>query len=124
MRKHVLRIAALAALVAAVAIPAATSSSSLSTFYTVAFNAPNGLPANVDRLVADAGGTITARIPEVGGIGVYSTNPNFVAAMGANSSVKAVDASLTMSTPEANAGPIAMDADNNAGTYSPTGPDC
>ena len=48
----------------------------LATHYVIAFHQQNGLPANVDKMVADAGGTIVERLPELGGIGVESTNPN------------------------------------------------
>src|SRR5438477_12540680 len=65
--------------------------------YVVAFNTPSGLPADVDKMVADAGGTIVERIPEIAGIGVLSSNPNFASAMSANSSVKAADLATTTS---------------------------
>src|SRR4051812_21885602 len=65
-----------------------------STAYSIAFTGASGLPANVDSLVAAAGGTVTARLPEIGGVGVTSTNPGFAAAMGRNSSVKAVAPSV------------------------------
>src|SRR5438105_2707905 len=52
------------------------------TVYTVAF-ASSSLPANVDQLVAAAGGKILVRLPEIGGLGVVSSNPGFAAAMSA-----------------------------------------
>src|SRR2546421_11162736 len=55
----------------------AASSDSTSTNYIVAFNQQSSLPTNVDQMVANAGGTITVRLPEIGGIGVSSSNPNF-----------------------------------------------
>lgn len=92
------------------------------TTYTVAFNQPNGLPANVERLVADAGGTITLRLPEIGGIGVESADPNFAAKMAAYPSVKSADVSATASVPT-NLDAGVTSAENNGGTYSPTGSD-
>ena len=66
--------------------------------YTVAFN--NGsLPANVDKLVADAGGTIVVRLPQIGGIGVVSSNPSFAAKMSASASVAAAQKSARTSLP-------------------------
>src|SRR5690348_16288924 len=56
--------------------------------FTVAFNSPNSLPANVDSMDAAAGGTITVKLPEVGGIGVQSSNPNFAADIAKNAQVK------------------------------------
>src|SRR5688500_13675852 len=84
----------------------------VSAQYTVAFNQPNGLPANVDRLVAAAGGTITVRLPEVGGIGVESSNPSFAAEMAAHPSVKAADASVSASIPQDRDAGV-MSAENN-----------
>ena len=66
--------------------------------YTVAFS--NGsLPANVDKLVADAGGTIIVRLPQIGGIGVVSSNPGFAAKMSASASVAAAQKSARTSLP-------------------------
>lgn len=89
------------------------------TLYTVAFSNPNGLPADVDAMVAAAGGTITVRLPEIGGIGVTSTSRDFAAALGRNASVKAVAPSAKASVPD----PVAASDQNNGGTYSPPGPD-
>src|SRR5687767_8374061 len=58
--------------------------------YFVVFNQPSGLPTNVDRLVAAAGGTVTARMKEIGSIGASSSDPDFVAKMKAQSHVKEV----------------------------------
>ena len=66
--------------------------------YTVAFS--NGaLPTNVDKLVADAGGTIVVRLPQIGGIGVVSSNPGFAAKMSASASVAAAQKSARTSLP-------------------------
>lgn len=124
MQTAVKRLAALIGLaaVALVVTSAVGASNAGSQHYTVAFNNPSGLPANVDKLVADAGGTIVERLPEIGGIGVESSNPDFAAAMAAYNSVKAADVSAIASVPE----PLdftTQDADNNGGTYSPTGSD-
>src|SRR4051794_5510215 len=93
------------------------------TDYTVAFGNGSGLPADVDALVAAAGGTVTQRLPEIGGIGVSSTNPDFAAALGRNNSVRAVapSAKTTLVDPvdaAATGGPS-----NNGGNASPAGPD-
>lgn len=115
------------AIVCAVAVVcsagASASSGQDSTLYSVAFNNPNGLPANVDQIVANAGGTIVTRIPEIGGIGVQSSNPNFVSAIQADNSVKAAGLAIATSIPESNGLTADSGSDNNGGTYSPTGPD-
>jgi hypothetical protein len=66
--------------------------------YTVAFSS-SSLPANVDQLVAAAGGTIVVRLPEIGGLGVVSSNPGFAAAMSSSASVAAAESSARTSVP-------------------------
>jgi len=115
---------------AAIAIPVTdlsgthVSAQSASKTYVVAFHQPNGLPAKVDDMVAKSGGTIIARMPEIGGIAVSSSNENFVAAMNAYSSVKAADVATEMKliNPPAD-GPSTQSADNNGGNFSPAGAD-
>ena len=87
------------------AAPAATRgvSSPAGTIYTVAF-ASNSLPANVDQLVAAAGGKIVVRLPEIGGLGVVSANPGFVKAMSASASVAAAASSARTSVPKNDTG--------------------
>ena len=60
--------------------------------YVVLFTSPSGLPKDVDRMVAKAGGTVTARLPEIGAIGASSNNPEFAAQVESDPSVKAVSA--------------------------------
>jgi subtilisin family serine protease len=78
-------------------------------------------------MVAKAGGTITVRIPEIGGIGVSSTDPSFAANMSANGSVKAVGTSIETSVAPtmepSNLDTQIADAGNNGGTASSTGSD-
>jgi len=64
--------------------------------YTVAF-ASSSLPANVDQLVAAAGGQIVVRLPQIGGVGVVSANPGFAATMSASASVAAAERSARTS---------------------------
>ncbi|MDX6369270.1 MAG: hypothetical protein QOG93_772 [Gaiellaceae bacterium] len=105
--------------VVALALTGGASGGSAAVHYTVAFNQQSGLPANVDQMVAAAGGTITARLPEIGGIGVVSDNPNFAQAIAANSTVKSADVSATTGLID----PVADSADNNGGNASATGSD-
>jgi len=134
MKKVLLALVAAAVAALAIVMTGAASADNTSVQYTVAFTSPNGLPANVDQLVANAGGTINTRIPQIGGIGVTSTNPNFVAQMAQNASVKAVAQSVTTSigpTMESSSvdaqiaasGTTGGSSGNNGGTYSPTGSD-
>src|SRR5690242_21160687 len=127
MRKGFLALTALAVALGVFVVAGAASGGTAPLQYTVAFSNPSGLPANVDQLVANAGGTITDRIPQIGGIGVSSTNPNFASAMGANASVKAVapsvETSIGPTTEPADLDAQAADAGDNGGTYAPTGSD-
>src|SRR3954451_1497806 len=124
MHKAVRHLLVLAALTAAVLVPASAmgTSSTGSQHFTVAFNNTSGLPANVDQLVKDAGGTIVERLPEIGGIGVESSNPNFAQDIGTANTVKAADVSAQTSIPE-DVDVTAQDAGDNGGTYTPTGSD-
>ena len=56
--------------------------------YIILLHTPSMIPASFEKAVQDAGGTITARLPQIGTLGVESANPNFVAAMQANSTVE------------------------------------
>lgn len=107
------------------AVPAVKTHADVPTAYVVAFNQSSGLPANADQIVANAGGTITTRIPEIGGIEVSSTNPSFAAQVATDPSVKAAD----VATPTQLIDPVVDDSassasgGNNGGNYSPTGSD-
>jgi len=123
MKKLLLFALALTALLASIGSGGATASTSgEASHYTVVFNQPNGLPANVETMVAEAGGTITLRIEEIGGIGVESSNPDFISDITQNVHVKAADASLTATAGPVDDEVVPMDAENNGGTYSPPGP--
>lgn len=86
--------------------------------YVVAFQ-QQSLPTNVDQLVTSSGGKIVAKLPEIGGVEVDSSDPNFIANIAKDSSVRAAD----VATPTQLIDPVAQDAGNNGGTYSPTGSD-
>jgi lantibiotic leader peptide-processing serine protease len=119
MRGAVLTLLASGLAIAALAMVGGAAGGSTAVNYTVAFNQPSGLPANVDKLVAAAGGTITMRLPEIGGIGVSSDNPTFASVIAKNSSVKSADVSAQASLID----PVVDSAADNGGNYSPTGSD-
>ena len=96
--------------------------SSSSQTFVVAFQQNDGLPSNVDSIVSAAGGTIVTKIPEIGGIAVSSSNPNFIAAIKANKQVKSADIATATQLIEP-ADFNTETADNNGGTASPTGSD-
>ena len=103
--------------------PTAAVTAAAEKTWTVAFKG-NGLPADVDKLVADAGGTIVARVPEIGAIGVSSANPNFGTAVKSKAGVLAADVAgeVKLITPPSD-GLGAASADNNGGNFSPAGSD-
>lgn len=49
--------------------------------WVIIYHQQNAVPSDADRSVGQAGGTITARLPEVGAAVAESSNPNFVADM-------------------------------------------
>ena len=103
--------------------PTAAASSIAKKTWVVAFKG-NGLPANVDKLMADAGGTIVGQAPEIGGIAVSSADPNFSTAVKRKAGVLAADIATEVnliSPPNDRVG--AASADNNGGNFSPAGPD-
>lgn len=124
MHRAVKRLAVLAGLAVAVLVPASAmgTSSTGSQHFTVAFTNASGLPANVDQLVKNAGGTIVERLPEIGGIGVESSNPNFAQDIGKSNTVKAAGLSAEASVPSDPDAGIAS-ADDNGGNVTPTGSD-
>jgi lantibiotic leader peptide-processing serine protease len=103
--------------------PSAARSSAAEKTWSVAFKG-KGLPANVDKLVADAGGTIVTRIPQIGAIAATSANPNFGTAIKDKAGVLAADESqeIRLIVPPHD-GPGTTSADNNGGNFSPAGPD-
>lgn len=60
------------------------------TQYIVALKQTNMIPATVDASVTKAGGSVTSRLPEIGTLGVSSTNPDFAAQMAADKNVDSV----------------------------------
>jgi subtilisin family serine protease len=90
--------------------------------YVVAFQNSNGLPSNVDDMVNAAGGTIVTKVPEIGGIAVASANPNFIAQMSANTTVKSTDVATATALIDPQDASTSSST-NNGGTASPTGSD-
>ncbi|PYJ89888.1 MAG: hypothetical protein DME70_01430, partial [Verrucomicrobia bacterium] len=58
--------------------------------YIVALKQTNMIPSTIDASVEAAGGTVTARLPEIGTLGVSSSNPDFAAQMAADRNVDSV----------------------------------
>ncbi|MDT4897696.1 MAG: hypothetical protein QOH25_2773 [Acidobacteriota bacterium] len=58
--------------------------------WVVLFHTQSSLPSNVAARVANAGGTLTAELPEVGAVAATSSNPNFASDMAEDSSVSDV----------------------------------
>jgi lantibiotic leader peptide-processing serine protease len=113
-------------LAAAAAVGAASPAAAAGpvTDYTVAFTNPSGLPADADAMVTAAGGTVTQRLPEIGGLGVSSTNPDFAAAMARNNSVKAVaPAATTGLVDPVDAAATGGNGGDNGGTTTSPGSD-
>ena len=58
--------------------------------WVVVFNQQNSLPSRVDGRINDAGGTILARIPEIGVVAALSSDPDFESKMLRDPSVSEV----------------------------------
>lgn len=95
--------------------------------YAVVFNQPSGLPQNVERIVAAAGGTITARLDEIGAIGASSSDPNFATKLASMPQVKEVgeDIEVQMIPPTGGVDVALVDAmeSGTQGPAEPAGPD-
>ena len=101
-------------------------SAAAGTRYVVVFNAPNALPRNVDRIVADAGGTIANSLPDIGALEATSIDPAFAAKVAANPQVRAVseNVELQMIPVDPNPDIIAVaDASATGGPTEEPGPD-
>jgi lantibiotic leader peptide-processing serine protease len=95
--------------------------------WAVVFN-QSALPADVDALVASAGGTVTERIPQVGAVRAQSNDPAFGSRMAAASGVRAVspDVEVQLIPEDAGAPPpqqLAPPVDEPNGPAEPAGPD-
>jgi subtilisin family serine protease len=95
--------------------------------YIIVLHSQNMIPSSLEKAIQDAGGTITARVPEIGAVGAESANPNFVAAMQANKNVEEIDEDVLyqlIPTPEQmNLQPVPADAVTSPGPDTQTGPD-
>jgi lantibiotic leader peptide-processing serine protease len=78
--------------------------------YVVAFAQASGLPPNAGQLVADAGGTIASSLPQIGGVRVTSSNPDFVSTILRSSQVSAAGAETTY---------LMVPRDDSSGTAAP-----
>jgi subtilisin family serine protease len=106
-----------------VVVVPATAQTSTPTTYVVAFSQSSGLPADTDQIVAAAGGIVTVRMPEIGGIGVTSSNPNFAAQIARSAEVKSADVATQTQIIDPVPEPGITSASDNGGNYSPTGSD-
>jgi subtilisin family serine protease len=105
--------------------PSATTASTESKRWVIVFNQPNGLPNTVERIVANAGGVITARLPEIGAIGARSSDPAFAAKIAAEPQVKAVseDVQVQMIPAGGSHEVGAVNTHETPGPAEPAGPD-
>ena len=59
--------------------------------YVIVFRQAGSLPADVDRLVAEARGVVTILLPQIGGVAATSYDPDFASAIAADPRVEAVE---------------------------------
>jgi len=105
--------------VAASPTSAAPTSSDTTTEWAVVFTKKDGLPSNVDSIIANAGGTITERLPQIGAVVATSSDPNFATRATRSPDIRAVSPDIEIQMiPEA--GPPDTQP---SGPVEPTGPD-
>ena len=93
--------------------------------WIVVFNQPNGLPNNVERMIADAGGAITTQVAQIGAVGVTSSDPDFATKLAAQPQVKAVseDLEVQMIPPSGSVELGVVNTHESPGPAEPAGPD-
>lgn len=96
------------------------------TRYVIVFNGPTGLPRDVEKIVAEAGGSISFALPEIGSLEAISSDPNFAAKVAGSSQVRAVSENIELQMIPENRQPslvAAADAAGSPGPTEPAGPD-
>jgi subtilisin family serine protease len=94
--------------------------------YVIVFNSPSGFPRNVEQLVANAGGVIANRLPEIGSLEATSSAPDFAAKVATSSQVRAVSENIQLQMiPRSRLASMvaAADASGTPGPVEPAGPD-
>ena len=95
--------------------------------YAIVLKHRSSIPAAVETAIQNAGGTVTARIPQIGALGAESANPNFAAQMAADRNVDEVSEDVRyqmIPTPEQmNVQPMADGPVEPPGDDTQTGPD-
>jgi len=91
--------------------------------YAIVFRQSGSLPADAERLVADAGGVITMLLPQIGVVAATSDDPGFASVVAADARVEAVgeDGELEVDTPAKEA--VDQSAAEDHGLEEPTGTD-
>ena len=92
------------------------------TRYVVAFGQPNGLPANAERLVAQAGGSVVARSPAIGAVLAESASSEFAERLAASDQVRAVSEDVMATIPEYSLD-VGVESHVDGGQQSEPGPD-
>src|SRR5437764_11023580 len=77
-------------LCATAALSLAGSAYADSKAYIVALKQTNMIPPTVDASITAAGGTVTNRLPQIGTLGVSSSNPDFATQIAADKNVDSV----------------------------------
>ncbi len=93
--------------------------------WAIVFNAPNGLPRNVDRMIAEAGGTLGASMPEIGAAVALSSDPEFATRLSREPQVQGVteDISIPMIPGGIENMAINLAEAGSPGPTEPAGPD-
>ena len=93
--------------------------------WVIVFNQPSDLPANVERIVADAGGRVLTAVPQIGALVAVSSDEGFATKIAAEPRVRAVSENvLTQGLPRLPyLSVMAADAADTQGPAEPPGDD-
>ena len=102
---------------------ARVDSAAETTRYVVAFSSPKAVPASADRMVAQAGGVIVARSPQIGAALAESADPAFAQKLAAYDGVRAVGVDVMATVPSPDVEDPLIESHVDGGRESPPGPD-
>lgn len=95
--------------------------------YIIVLHTPSMIPASFEKAVQNAGGTVTARLPQIGTLGAASDNPDFATAIAADNNVDSVTEDVQyqmIPTPEQMNAQVMTDSTvTPPGSDAQTGPD-
>jgi subtilisin family serine protease len=101
-----------------------TSAQSATKRYVIIYHQQSSIPKNADSKIASMGGTVSARLPEIGVLVATSNNPNFASEVAnADASISDVAEDVPMKMIPPHEKPKALNVPNAQGQVQPPGDD-